>query len=329
MNALSARQAVHVARLRGVVGLSIREFVRSAPSSFRLQIAYALAGGRRTRGVACLLACEAVSGSWHSAVRLSTAVELMHKAAVISDDVADGDDCRRGRATFHVEYGIPTAVAVSDFLLAAGLKQAQEVPSVGDQCLRLFVRTFQAMASGQLIDVVGGVLETPGTKEWASNHLLKTGSLAALAFEVGAIAGGASTQTIDQFSSFGGAAGVAFQLLNDVRSLLDIEEGRSGAYSDLRNGKITPLISWARQAATPAARAEIDELLNPSLSSSDDRIARLRSILIEIGAQKYVEEQAVAVLAEAKRQLSGIDDSLAKQILYDGCSAESFVKLVF
>jgi geranylgeranyl pyrophosphate synthase len=329
MSALSTRGAAHVARLRGVVELRIRDFVRSAPASFRLPIAYALTGGRRTRGIACLLACEAVSGSWHSAVPLSTAVELMHKAAVISDDVADGDDCRRGRATFHVKYGIPTAVAVSDFLLAAGLKHAQEVPSVGDQCLRLFARTFHAMASGQLTDVVGGVLETPGTKEWASNHFLKTGSLAALAFEVGAIAGGASTQAIEQFASFGGAAGVAFQLLNDVRSLLDLEEGRNGAYSDLRNGKITPLISWARQAATPSARAEIDGLLNLSLSSSADRITRLRDILIEMGAQNYVEEQAVAVLTEARRQLSGFDDSLAKQILHDGCNVESFLKLVF
>lgn len=328
MSGLSAREAAHIARLKRVTELGIRGFVRSVPSSFRLQVAYALAGGRRTRGIACLLACEAVSGSWHPAIPLSTAVELMHKAAVISDDVADGDDSRRGRATFHVKYGIPMAVAVSDFLLAAGLERAQETPVVGDQCLRLFTRTFHAMASGQLNDVVGGVLETPGTQEWAANHLLKTGSLARLAFEVGAIAGGGSAQIINNFASFGGAAGVAFQLLNDVRCLLDSEDGRSGAYSDLRNGKITPLISWARQAVSSSVRAEIDDLLNP-YSASDDRIARLRNILINMGAHKYVEDQAAAILAQARSQLSSVDDSLAKEILYDGSRVESFIKLVF
>jgi geranylgeranyl diphosphate synthase type II len=231
--------------------------------------------------------------------------------------------------TPHVKYGVPSALAISDFLLASSLEQIAKFPSVGYACLGLFVKTFHSMATGQLNDVEGGVLETPETSEWGSNHLLKTASLAVLPFETGAIVGGGSEHQRHALVSFGTFVGLAFQLLNDVRGLLNYERGRSDASSDLRTGKVTPLVSWARQAASSNQLAEIDRLLEQSWPLTDDQVVRLRTILVDLGAHDYAERQAVSLLARARDQLADLEDSLAKRILYNGSAETSFARLAF
>ena len=326
---LGVRGATHLVRLKRAIEVGIGEFVQMAPSSSRDRVAYAVSGGHRTRGVACLLACEAVGSPWRSAVPVGVAIELGHKASVIRDDVADGDTLRRGRMTSHIKYGVPHALAISDYLLASSLDQIAKFPSVGHECLRLFVKTFHSMAIGQLNDVEGGVLEAPETSEWGFNHILKTASLAVLPFETGAIVGGGSEHQRDALVSFGTFVGLAFQLLNDVRGLLNYERGKGDTSSDLRTGKATPLVSWARQVASPQQLAEIDRLLEQSWPLTDDQVLRLRTILVDLGAHDYTQRQAVALLERARDQIANLEDSLAKQILCNGSTNTSFARLAF
>ena len=319
----------HVLRLKRAIEVGIADFVRTAPGGSRDRVAYAVSGGHRTRGVACLLACEAVGSPWRSAVPVGVAIELGHKSSVIRDDIADGDSLRRGRVTPHIKYGVPRALTTSDYLLASSFKQIAEFPSVGNDCLRLFVKTFHSMATGQLNDVEGGVLETPETGEWGSNHQLKTASLAVLPFETGAIVGGGSEHQREALVSFGTLVGLAFQLLNDVRALLNYERGKGNTSSDLRTGKATPLVSWAKHVASPQQSAEIDRLLQQSLPLTDDQVGRLRAILVDLGAHEYTQRQALLLLDKARGQIAGLDDSLAKRILYKGSMGTSFARLAF
>lgn len=326
---LKLRDAAHLARLKRAIESGIGKFVRTVPRSCYEEVAHALAGGHRTRGVACLLACESVGGNWPSAVPLSVAIELGHKASVIRDDISDGDEFRRGRATSHKKYGIPLALTISDFLLSSALKQAENLSSADGRYLSLFVRTFHSMATGQLNDVAGGIFETPETKKWGSNHLLKTGSLARLPFETGAIMGGGSADQIRALTAFGNSLGLAFQLINDARSLLGREDGRTGLSSDLRHGKVTPLVSWARHVADHRIQIEIDDLLRQPCPLTTDQVMRLRTILIDLGAHGYADKQVELLLAQARHKIVVLEDGIAKRILRAGSVHSTFVRLAF
>lgn len=326
---LKLRDVAHLARLKRAIEFSIGKFVRTVPRSCCEEVAYALAGGHRTRGVACLLACESVGGNWPSAVPLSMAIELGHKASIIRDDIADGDEFRRGRVTSHKKYGIPLALTVSDFLLSCAFKQAESLSSADGRYLSLFVQTFYSMATGQLNDVAGGNFEAPETKEWGSNHLLKTGSLAALPFEAGAIIGDGSADQVRALTAFGNSLGLAFQLINDARSLLGRENGRTGLSSDLRYGKVTPLVSWARNAADPRMRIEMDDLLRQPWPLTASQVMRLRSILIDLGAHDYADKQVELLLAKARHEIIILEDGMAKRILRTGSVHTTFVRLAF
>lgn len=326
---LQLRDLAHLSRLKRAIEFSIDEFGRAVPSRWRDAVTYALAGGHRTRGVACLLACESVGGTWRSAVPLSVAIELLHKASVIHDDIADKDEFRKGRASHYRKFGIPLAIAVSDFLLSSAFKQAESISPADSRYPSLFAKAFYSMATGQLNDVVGGVFEEPGTEEWGANHLLKTGSLAALSFEAGALTGGGSADQVTALTAFGASLGLAFQLINDTRSLLDRESGRIGLSSDLRNGKITPLVSWARHVADPCLRTEIDGMLNQSSPLAAPQVMRLKSILIDLGAHSYIDKQVELLLAEARRDILILEDSMAKHILSAGSVYSTFARLTF
>jgi geranylgeranyl pyrophosphate synthase len=328
-NGLELRDRAHLAKLRRAIEFSINKFIQTVPLSCREQVSYSVSAGHRTRGVACLLACESVGGPWQSAVSLSTAIELAHKASIIHDDIADGDEIRRERVTIHKKYGIPMALAVSDFLLSSALKQAQSLSPLDGKHLNLFIKTFYSMATGQLNDVAGGIFEKPETKEWGSNHLLKTGSLAALPFEAGAIVGGGSAHEVKTLNAFGSSVGLAFQLINDTRSLLDLDNGRTGLSSDLRNAKITPLVSWARLAAEPHLRTEIDSLLNHKWPLTTHQVIRLKKILIDLGAHEYSNKQAEILLTRARLELAILKDSRAKRIFCAGSTYSTFVQLAF
>lgn len=224
------------------------------------------AGGKRVRPVLMLAACDAVGGSPDTALPAACAMELIHTYSLIHDDLPamDNDDFRRGRPTNHKVYGEAVAILAGDGLLteafklvsdprfASGLSADTKLAVIHEiaSCAGTF-----GMVGGQVVD-----MESEGKPEIDLPtvqyiHAHKTGALIKASVVCGALLGGAEENQLQAVRRYGEAAGLAFQIADDI---LDIEgtteEIGKDAGSDQARGKATyPAILGLSAAKQEAA----------------------------------------------------------------------------
>ena len=185
----------------------------------------ALSPGKRLRPLLALAACEAVGGPWQRALPAAAAIECVHAFSLVHDDLPalDNDDFRRGRATTHRKFGEAIGLLAGDALLAFAFEELAQLSEVGVPAGHV-VEAVQrlAWASGGVRLVGGQVmdLESEGRsvsrRTVATIHFHKTGGLMGAALALGAIAGGASSETTTQLEHAGSVLGLAFQVQDDL-----------------------------------------------------------------------------------------------------------------
>lgn len=231
----------------------------------RERIQYALSTGRRFRPLLVTLACDGVGGSWKSAVDLACAIEILHKASLLHDDLVDGDDNRRGRPAFWSRFGAHDAVITGDLLVALSFRKADEWIAGQDDVDVAIVRevfsgTFANLSEGEMLDLK---YESDGDVQIADVvrmlHL-KSGSLIAASLELGAISGGASRDLSVLLNRIGGDLGVVFQMINDLNNITGIDETSKGHYGqDLeRNKKTVPTLALIEAGVDATTLMELD-----------------------------------------------------------------------
>jgi geranylgeranyl pyrophosphate synthase len=195
----------------------------------------------------------------------ATAVEVLHTATLIHDDVVDKAESRRGKPTTVASYGRETAVATGDYLFAEtfyGLAQ------VGDSRLvRAFAEAAMGLAAGELeqFRCSRGAVEVEAYLE----HIrMKTAGLFRAACVAGGTLGGLSLRQIDALATYGQALGLAFQMSDDVMDLVG-KPGLmgKGVGADLAEGTVTlPVIFALKEGdeATVGAIRHVLEVQNPA-----------------------------------------------------------------
>ncbi|XVF20616.1 hypothetical protein REPUB_Repub12eG0016300 [Reevesia pubescens] len=207
-----------------------------------------LAGGKRVRPILCFASCELVGGDESLAMPMACAVEMIHTASLIHDDLPcmDNDDLRRGKPTNHKVFGEETAVLAGDALLSLAVEHiASKTRNVSpDRLVRAFAELSSAIGSqglvaGQIMD-----LESEG-KEVSLNeleyiHVHKTAKLLEACVVCGAIMGGGNDADIERVRKYGRCIGLLFQVVDDI---LDVtkssEELGKTAGKDLVSNKAT------------------------------------------------------------------------------------------
>ena len=202
-------------------------------------------------------------------MRFAAAVEFMHNATLLHDDVVDESDMRRGRPAARTIWGNQASVLVGDFLLGQAFLMMVESGDLG--ALGVLSRAAAIIAEGEVLQLAkAGDLDTSPNDYEKIIHA-KTATLFEAATEVGAMAGGADATARAALATYGRELGMAFQLVDDV---LDYG-GARGALGkntgdDLREGKMTLPVILALQAATPAERQVIASALgNPQSGESE------------------------------------------------------------
>jgi geranylgeranyl pyrophosphate synthase len=313
---LEPEVAPHLGFLRRQVTRALRRTGERWPGYSSLY-RQATAGGNRNRAVGCMLAAEAVGGRWEDAEKVAVAIELGHKASLIRDDLADGDDYRYGRLTFPKRNGYSRAVAMADLLWSAALELVGEATESADpSTLRLFVHTYHEMALGQLADVTS--CQSPYGSVASRIEVLdsKTGSLASLALYAGARAGGGSLAQAKALAAFARKLGTAFQLINDLNNVVGGESnGKRGIVTDAKNGTYTPLISYAIHHADGPTRTRLVDLLGRTDRLDDQEAGELRAILLTLGADTFTFSTAGELIAQGRTFLTALPPSQARQIL--------------
>ncbi|UJP39129.1 polyprenyl synthetase family protein [Cellulomonas palmilytica] len=294
-------------------------------------------GGRGVRPHLVHAAYRAVGGTDHrAATHVADAVELLHAAFVVHDDVIDADDVRRGRpnvaGTFTSRavaagadedaahgYGRAAAILAGDLALVAATRAFATVPAPADvvaALLDLLDETVALSAAGELGDVRLALrVERPAVGDALQVAELKTAAYSfALPLRAGALLAGAPAEVVAALDRLGRLVGVAFQLHDDLLGVFGDERvtGKS-ALGDLREGKVTALVAHARTTdAWPVVAAALGD---PALSA--ERAAAVRVALTACGSRAFVEDLAAQHLEAAREvaRTAGLPDEVLAALL--------------
>jgi len=205
-----------------------------------------LAGGKRVRPLACLLVTRACGGDPTKAIPLAAAVELIHSATLLHDDVIDEGEQRRGRPASRMLWGNLVSVLSGDLLLTAALELVQSAGIKG--AMSDILATMQRLIGGEVAQLKARGREDLGIEGYLDIARGKTASLFATACRAGARVAGADPVVIDAMGRFGERVGVAFQIIDDVLDLEGIphEVGKQLGH-DLAEGKTTLPLALALQ----------------------------------------------------------------------------------
>ena len=265
--------------------------------------------GKRHRPLICELACLAVGGDRDQASSAASAIEHFHTAALIHDDIADDSLRRRGKPCLHLTIGVGLAINAGDLALSqvTGLvleDQAMDDSTkirVLDELVKMTTRTIE----GQALDI-GWASEGRfdiGIEDYLLMATHKTAFYSGgTPLAVGAIIGGASDEQVEALRSFGIAAGLAFQIQDDLLNLVGKESAIGKDFrNDITEGKRTMMVVHAVQNS-----AQADELIEILKSKTTDpqALARAVQIMEESGSLDYARSHANAIIAKAKAELA-------------------------
>jgi geranylgeranyl pyrophosphate synthase len=254
------------------------------------------AGGKRLRPLLVFLCAD---GDDAQLVAAASAVELLHMATLVHDDVLDRATLRRGRPTVFAEGGRAAATAAGDLLFSRAFA---ELASCGrEDGVRVLSAASSALARGELMQRADAWSDDVTPERYVERCLLKTASLFDASCRLGSLLGG-RPELAGTLGSFGELVGLAFQMLDDVLDVSGPTE-RTGKPrgADLLDGTVTLPLILARRSDPELRDLDLRTAVTGPAEAAAvcDRIART-------GALEDARRQALTHVAEAKALLQGL-----------------------
>jgi octaprenyl-diphosphate synthase len=228
------------------------------------------AGGKRIRPLltlACAALCNDASDKPH---KLAAAVEFIHTATLLHDDVVDGSDQRRGKETANAVFGNQESVLVGDFLFARAFELMVETRNI--DALNSLAHASAVITEGEVLQLslIGNTNIT--RDQYFKVIEAKTAALFTAACEVAPILAG---QDKKPFATYGHGLGMAFQIIDDVMDYTSPKMGKNKG-DDFIEGKITLPVIIAMEQATVDDKTTIQSMISkPSVDNLDAFIALL------------------------------------------------------
>ena len=256
----------------------------------RHALATVAAGGKRLRPLLVFVA--GLGSDAHVALsRAAAAVELIHSATLVHDDVLDDAPLRRGRTTVFAAAGRSAATATGDLLFSSAFAELARNGAIAQ--LRALSAASAALARGELMQRADAWRADVSLERYLKRCELKTARLFAAACELGALAGGGPP-----LGPFGHAVGLAFQLLDDVLDITGPAE-RTGKRrgTDLLDGTVTLPLILARERSRELWSLDLRSIDGPADAE------RICEAIEATGAGEHARLRALDLVAQAKREL--------------------------
>jgi len=270
-------------------------------------------GGKRLRPMLTIAASMLFDGANGSEVNFAAAVEFMHNATLLHDDVVDESEMRRGRAAARMKWGNQASVLVGDFLLGQAFMMMVDTGNVG--ALKVISKAATIIAEGEVLQLAKTRDLSTSAADYDEVIGAKTATLFEAATEVGAMAGGADAGGREALRHYGRELGYAFQLVDDVLDYRG-EAGTLGKNTgdDLREGKMTLPVILALQTATPAERDILVAALG-HVDAGEAQLSQAVAIFNRYDTLGRTIEQAGVHAMRARDALKGLPASEMKALL--------------
>lgn len=265
------------------------------------------AGGKRVRPAMTLLSFKAAGGDdVQKVIPIAAAIELIHTASLIHDDINDGTNLRRGILTANKKYGNSSALVAGDFLFVkafriGGSYDWEIVKIIADACSQL--------AEGEIQQDLNQYNTNLTEVEYLDTINKKTASLITACSKVGAVLSGASQERIAALSDYAHSIGLAFQITDDI---LDVtgEEGDIGkpVGNDVRDGQLSIVTIKALELAGSEKRSELEAIIR-NKGNTQDEIDRAIEIIKGTDALDHAYALAQKYADGARESLLILDES--------------------
>lgn len=309
-------------QVRGCVSEEMREFEQLFEGVLRTRVPLADSviryflerSGKQMRPIMTILAAKMLGNVTPATIQGAAALELLHNATLMHDDVVDESDQRRGADTVNKVWGNNVAVLMGDFFLS--------------KCLACSNATGSLQISCVLADMVSLLVE--GELEQLSNirsHMLseeayfsvirgKTASLFAACMKVGAFSTGASIEDVERLTKIGELMGLVFQIRDDIFDYFpsSAEVGKPTGH-DIQEGKITLPLLYALQHAPADEVKRMREILDQPQALTKEQISQLVEFAKELGGIEYAQARMKNLAFEASQMLSAFPDSPSRQAM--------------
>lgn len=272
--------------------------------------------GKQVRPLLVMLSAGAAGGVSRRTYIGATMVELLHTATLVHDDVVDEAAERRGLPSVNSVWNNKTAVLVGDFMLAQGLRIANENREYG--FLDITSHAVQRMSEGELMQTRKTRKLDIREEEYFRIISDKTASLISACCEIGALSATDDAEILAALRNYGEMVGIAFQIRDDIFDYTATDDAiGKPTGNDLQERKLTlPLIHALNKASRREARG-ILKLIRGEHVSPAERVRAVREFVRAEDGISYAERTAEAYRDNARRSIEFLPDSSAKQALHD------------
>jgi heptaprenyl diphosphate synthase len=270
-------------------------------------------GGKRVRASITLLAARLLGDPVHERVmNVATAIEMIHGASLVHDDLIDDAEVRRGRPTVHSRWGGNVALMVGDYLFALAAGQMAEASD--PRIIKILARAVERIAGAELAPVTDVVPLERALEQYYYKIGGKTAALFEAAAEGGMIIGGGSLEHVEALRRFGYEVGLAFQIVDDVLDFTGDERvlGKPAGH-DLKEGTITLPVIYAIDMGAADVVREAAETLEPAPELVAAAVAEVRRVC----ATRRAQGDAERLIETAIARLDPFPESPAKDALID------------
>jgi len=266
-------------------------------------------GGKRVRAALALLTAQLGRYDLDRVVHSAAAVELIHAASLVHDDLVDEAERRRGTVTVHTRWDGDVALMVGDYLFALAAAEMALAPDA--RIIEYFSRGVMTICEGELSPVMDVAPLEQANEQYLYKIGCKTAALFEAACKAGMVCGGGTQEQVDALGRFGYDLGLAFQIVDDVLDYT-ADEATLGkpAGNDLREGTITLPLIYAVAAGADHSLVELldaRQIDQPQIAWALGEVRRLGAARAMQDARRYAESSLT--------HLDSFPDSPAKHAL--------------
>lgn len=270
-------------------------------------------GGKRIRPNITLLTGKLLDGDIDRLITLSSAIELLHTATLVHDDLIDGALLRRGIPTLNAKWSPAATVLTGDFAFAKAAKLASDTNSI--EVMRLFSETLGIIVNGEITQMFAsrGLVNKD---EYYQRIYAKTASLFETSTRSAAILCEADQDTIDNLTKFGYELGIAFQIIDDILDFTGKQEDIGKPVGgDLRQGLITlPTLLYIQNHPEHEYLREFYQCDCLKINNNIDSLIKAIQTSDVIAGSHQIAKQHIS---NAKKALSLLPDSIYRDALED------------
>ena len=272
-------------------------------------------GGKRLRPMLTIAAAKLVACKGEAHVRMAAAVEFMHTATLLHDDVVDESSIRRGKKSARMLWGNQASVLVGDFLLGQAFRMMVDVGSLPG--LKILSHAAAVIAEGEVMQLAAAKNMATTEDEYLAIINAKTAALFSAAAEVAPALAGRPAEEQAALKSYGRNLGIAFQLVDDALDYAgDSERLGKTVGDDFREGKITLPVILAFRRGSETEREFWRQALVEG-ESSDENLARAIGLVKRHRTIEATFERARAYGAMAQDALAIFPECVPRRALLE------------